>query len=187
MERYRRQVFYYETDKMGVTHHSNYVRFMEEARIDFLEQIGCSYDKMEKAGIISPVIWIECEYKRSTTFGDELRISQVILNLLTNAVKYTEKGSITLTVSDTNLEDGQFALSVAVKDTGIGMSDTFQEHIFEMFERERTAANSNIQGTGLGLAIAKSFTELQNGKFDVEIDGDLFKVTIIFNKNLNNE
>ena len=71
---YVRKVNYYETDKMGVTHHSNYVRFMEEARIDYLEQIGCSYDKMEKEGIISPVIGIECEYKRSTTFGDELRI-----------------------------------------------------------------------------------------------------------------
>ena len=71
---YVRKVNYYETDKMGVTHHSNYVRFMEEARIDYLEQIGCSYDKMEKEGIISPVIGIECEYKRSTTFGDELHI-----------------------------------------------------------------------------------------------------------------
>lgn len=71
---YVRKVNYYETDKMGITHHSNYVRFMEEARIDYLEQIGCSYDKMEKEGIISPVIGIECEYKRSTTFGDELRI-----------------------------------------------------------------------------------------------------------------
>jgi acyl-CoA thioester hydrolase len=73
-QEYVRKVNYYETDKMGVTHHSNYVRFMEEARIDYLEQIGCSYDKMEKEGIISPVIGIECEYKRSTTFGDELRI-----------------------------------------------------------------------------------------------------------------
>ena len=71
---YIRKVNYYETDKMGVTHHSNYVRFMEEARIDYLEQIGCGYDKCEKNGIVSPVIGIECEYKRSTTFGDELRI-----------------------------------------------------------------------------------------------------------------
>ena len=76
---YIRKINYYETDKMGITHHSNYVRFMEEARIDFLEQIGCSYDKMEKAGIISPVIGIECEYKRSTTFGDELRIQVQIV------------------------------------------------------------------------------------------------------------
>ena len=71
---YLRKINYYETDKMGITHHSNYIRFMEEARIHFLDQIGCGYDKWEKSGIISPVIGIECEYKRPTTFGDELCI-----------------------------------------------------------------------------------------------------------------
>ena len=71
---YFRKVNYYETDRMGITHHSNYVRYMEEARIHFLEQIGCGYDKWERDGIISPVIGIECKYKRPTTFGDELMI-----------------------------------------------------------------------------------------------------------------
>ena len=71
---YFRKVNYYETDRMGITHHSNYVRYMEEARIHFLEQIGCGYDKWERDGVISPVIGIECKYKRPTTFGDELQI-----------------------------------------------------------------------------------------------------------------
>ena len=71
---YIRKINYYETDKMGITHHSNYIRFMEEARIHFLEQIGCGYEEWEKAGIASPVIGIECDYKRSTTFADELKI-----------------------------------------------------------------------------------------------------------------
>ena len=53
---YTHKVQYYETDKMGITHHSNYIRWMEEARIDFLEKSGFSYDKLEKDGIISPVI-----------------------------------------------------------------------------------------------------------------------------------
>ena len=74
MHSYTRRINYYETDKMGITHHSNYVRFMEEARIDYLEQIGVSYGQMEKDGVISPVIGIECEYKRPTTFADELII-----------------------------------------------------------------------------------------------------------------
>ena len=74
MNDYIHKINYYETDKMGLTHHSNYVRFMEEARIDFLERIGCGYAGMEAAGIISPVIGVECQYKRPTTFGDELRI-----------------------------------------------------------------------------------------------------------------
>lgn len=74
MNDYIRKVNYHETDKMGITHHSNYIRWLEEARIDFLEQIGCGYAKMEAQGVMSPVIGVECEYKQSTTFGDEVRI-----------------------------------------------------------------------------------------------------------------
>ncbi|MCQ2414189.1 MAG: acyl-CoA thioesterase [Clostridia bacterium] len=71
---YRRKINYYETDKMGITHHSNYIRFMEEARIDYLEQIGGGFEKWEKDGIFSPVIGVESDYRQPTTFGDELRI-----------------------------------------------------------------------------------------------------------------
>ena len=74
MENYIHKVNYYETDKMGITHHSNYIRWMEEARINFLEQIGFGYDKLEKDGIISPVIAVECDYKMTTTFGDTVEI-----------------------------------------------------------------------------------------------------------------
>lgn len=75
MHPYIHKVQYYETDKMGITHHSNYIRWMEEARVDFLEQIGYGYAKMERDGIISPVIGVECEYKHPTTFDDEVEIS----------------------------------------------------------------------------------------------------------------
>lgn len=74
MKNYMHKVNYYETDKMGVTHHSNYIRWMEEARIEFLTKIGYPYDKLEEMGIISPVIGIECDYKASTTFSDEVEI-----------------------------------------------------------------------------------------------------------------
>ena len=74
MEKYIHKVNYYETDKMGITHHSNYIRWMEEARVDFLNQIGCGYKKLEEQGIISPVINIECEYKVPTTFEDKIEI-----------------------------------------------------------------------------------------------------------------
>lgn len=74
MQKYIHKVNYYETDKMGITHHSNYIRWMEEARIYFLENIGFGYDKLENDGIISPVIGINCEYKDSTTFNDEIAI-----------------------------------------------------------------------------------------------------------------
>lgn len=74
MKKYIHKVNYYETDKMGVAHHSNYIRWMEEARIEFLSQLGYPYDKLEKMGIISPVIGIECDYRASTTFSDEVEI-----------------------------------------------------------------------------------------------------------------
>lgn len=75
IKKYIHKVNYYETDKMGVTHHSNYIRWMEEARVDFLEQIGYGYDKLEKDGIISPVIGVEADYKESTAFGDIVEIN----------------------------------------------------------------------------------------------------------------
>lgn len=65
MQKYRHIVQYYETDKMGITHHSNYIRWMEEARIDFLRQIGWDYAKLESIGIISPVTAVNCKYKKA--------------------------------------------------------------------------------------------------------------------------
>lgn len=78
MQKYRHIVQYYETDKMGITHHSNYIRWMEEARIDFLRQIGWDYAKLESIGIISPVIAVNCKYKKSTTFEDVIDIDVIV-------------------------------------------------------------------------------------------------------------
>ncbi len=74
MKSYIHKVQYYETDKMGITHHSNYIRWMEEARISFLEQIGYGYDKIEAEGIMSPVVSVECKYKAVTKFPEEIAI-----------------------------------------------------------------------------------------------------------------
>ncbi len=71
---YTHYVQYYETDKMGITHHSNYIRWMEEARVDFLKQIGWDYARLESEGIISPVVGVNCKYKHSTTFSDTVTI-----------------------------------------------------------------------------------------------------------------
>ena len=70
MEKYIHKVQYYETDKMQITHHSNYIRIMEEARMDFLSQIGWGYENLEREGIVSPVVDLSCEYKKTTTFSD---------------------------------------------------------------------------------------------------------------------
>ena len=74
IKKYTHYVQYYETDKMGITHHSNYIRWMEEARVDFLKQIGWDYARLESEGIISPVIGVSCKYKHSTTFADTVTI-----------------------------------------------------------------------------------------------------------------
>ena len=71
---YIHKVQYYETDMMGVTHHANYIRWMEEARIDFMDQLGFPYKMMESQGILSPVKDISCSYKRPCSFGDEIAI-----------------------------------------------------------------------------------------------------------------
>ena len=72
---YQHFVQYYETDKMGVTHHSNYIRFMEEARLDFFKKIGFDYLEFEKMGVISPVIGLNnIRFKRPTTVGDTIDI-----------------------------------------------------------------------------------------------------------------
>lgn len=75
MNTYKHTVHYYETDRMGITHHSNYIRWMEEARIDYLHQIGCDYAEMEERGIISPVTAVDCKYKVSTKFAEEIEIA----------------------------------------------------------------------------------------------------------------
>jgi len=74
MRSYIHKVQYYETDKMGITHHSNYIKWMEEARIDFLEQLDFGYDRVEALGIISPVVSVECKYKATTKFPEDVII-----------------------------------------------------------------------------------------------------------------
>lgn len=78
MERYLHRVQYYETDKMGITHHSNYIRFMEEARMHFLTALGYPMTRLEAEGITSPVVSVQCDYKKTTTYDDVLAIGVVV-------------------------------------------------------------------------------------------------------------
>ena len=75
MKPYIRKVQYYETDMMGIAHHANYLHWMEEARIDFMDQLGYPYARMEADGFMSPVRAVSCQYKRPCTFGDELSVT----------------------------------------------------------------------------------------------------------------
>ena len=81
---YKHYVQYYETDKMGVTHHSNYIRFMEEARVEFFKNIGFDYFEFEKCGIVSPVVGLNnIKFKRPSTAGDTLEIEVSVKSMTT--------------------------------------------------------------------------------------------------------
>lgn len=75
---YKHKVQYYETDQMGIVHHSNYIRWFEEARTDYMEQMGMGYEQMEEKGIISPVLSVEADYLRMVYFGDTVTIEAFI-------------------------------------------------------------------------------------------------------------
>lgn len=94
--------------------------------------------------------------------GDETHIRQIIMNLLTNAVKYTEKGTVKLIVSG-RFTDGGFVLKVDVSDTGIGSAEENLPQLFTQFQRFDLQRNRNIEGTGLGLSIVKRLCDLMSG------------------------
>lgn len=100
--------------------------------------------------------------------GDELRISQVIINFLSNAVKFTSQGEIIVTFRQMMLRDGKVDLMVRVHDTGIGMKAEFISRIFRPFEQEDTSTTRRFGGTGLGMAISDQLVKLMGGQIVVE-------------------
>ena len=113
--------------------------------------------------------------------GDDVRLSQVIMNLLTNAVKYTEKGSVTLSLRMSEKQEGRVRIAVSVKDTGIGIRKEDRERLFESFERLDKVRNHSIEGTGLGMSIVTSLLTLMRSRLSVEStygEGSEFSFTI---------
>ena len=116
---------------------------------------------------------------------DKLRLTQILLNILSNGVKYNKTGGmISLRIKqEKSAPAGYATYHFIVKDTGIGMSEEFQKHIFETFSREETATVSGIQGTGLGMAITKKCIEMMGGTIEVtskEGVGSEFDVCLTF-------
>ena len=100
-------------------------------------------------------------------YGDEVRIRQIITNIMTNAVKYTEKGSVTLRVKMEKKDARHIILKVAVKDTGIGIKES-KEVLFASFQRGRDLRAHHIEGTGLGLSITQQLLEMMGSELDME-------------------
>lgn len=114
-------------------------------------------------------------------FGDNIRLKQCILNLLTNAVKYTPKGSVILTADYENTLDGYIDLRISVKDTGIGIKPEDMERMFSPFERVDEERNRTIEGTGLGISIVKRLLAMMGSELKVTSEygrGSEFSFTV---------
>ncbi|MBQ9437709.1 MAG: response regulator [Lachnospiraceae bacterium] len=118
--------------------------------------------------------------KKSEIYTDRLRFNQLFFNLISNAIKYTPVGGkVELVFLSERPVRGELTLHAEVRDTGIGMSEEFREHLFETFSRENRADVSEMQGTGLGLAIAKQIVDLFHGRIWVDSvlnEGSTFSV-----------
>ncbi|WP_024865274.1 response regulator [Butyrivibrio sp. FCS014] len=124
-------------------------------------------------------------------FGDEIRIKQCILNIVTNGVKYTEKGSVTLNIDyeiaeseNPQTEEDNILLKVSVEDTGIGIREEDMEKLSAAFERVDETRNRTIEGTGLGISIVTSLLELMDSKLEIKSEygkGSIFSFKILQN------
>ncbi|MCM1325876.1 MAG: response regulator [Bacteroidales bacterium] len=116
-----------------------------------------------------------------TLYGDDVRIKQIVTNLLTNAVKYTPQGGIEVCAAYERTEEEQINLILSVKDTGMGIKEEDMGKLFESFQRLDEEKNRNIEGTGLGMNITMSLLKLMDGDMKVESEygkGSTFTVTI---------
>ncbi len=144
-----------------------------------MQIVQTAYDMGSMLSDIVNMIWVRAKDKglefhvnvdekiSAQLYGDEGRIKQVLINLLNNAVKYTEKGSVTLSIQCKKKEDGIEYISYSVSDTGMGIEKEDIPYLFSAFKRVDEEKNRHIEGTGLGLAIVKQLVELMNGDIAV--------------------
>jgi signal transduction histidine kinase len=122
----------------------------------------------------------------SDYFGDATKVKEILMNLLSNAMKFTPKGgTVSLLANRKRIDATHDSVELIVRDTGIGMSEEFQSHMFRPFEQEKSNTSSAYVGTGLGLSIVKSLSELLGGGVRVESalgKGSSFFVTLPFEK-----
>ena len=143
---------------------------LEQAPFSMQELGGRLYDMFAKT-LDANGIHYAANFEEMTAdwvIGDELRISQVIINFLSNAVKFTSQGEIIVTFRQMMLRDGKVDLMVRVHDTGIGMKAEFISRIFRPFEQEDTSTTRRFGGTGLGMAISDQLVKLMGGQIVVE-------------------
>ena len=158
-----------------------------------MEIIPVTYDVGNMLSDIVNMIWVRAREKGlefhidvdqtmpSQLFGDEVRIKQILINLLNNAVKYTSEGSVTLSIQCKKQEKGLAQIAYSVTDTGMGIKKENIPYLFSAFKRIDEEKNRYIEGTGLGLSIVKQLVELMGGEIAVNsvfTKGSTFVVTL---------
>ena len=145
---------------------------IEDAEIDIIEKakgvVTMCYDLAKNKNIE-----LNLDYsgaKDTAVYADALHVNQVFMNVISNAVKYTPNGGKVdyIITQDAPAENGMVNYTFVVKDTGIGMTPEFLEHIFDSFSREKSSTVSGIEGTGLGMAIVKRLVDLLDGSINIE-------------------
>ena len=158
-----------------------------------MDIVPVDYNVSSLLSEIVNMIWLKAEEKGlkfevdidpgvpEVLFGDEVRIKQILINLLNNAVKYTKEGSVSLHM-ECETGDGRDALlKINVSDTGMGIKPDALPHLFDTFQRVDEEKNRYIEGTGLGLSIVKQLVELMEGEITVNSvygQGSIFSVTL---------
>ena len=145
-----------------------------------MEIIPTQYEVSSMFSDLVNLIWIRAHQKElefkvdidpnipSMLYGDEVRIKQVITNMLTNAVKYTETGSVTLSAKAERISPVTILFRISVIDTGKGIRKESLEDLFRSFKRVDETVNRNIEGTGLGLSISKQLLDMMGGEISVD-------------------
>jgi PAS domain S-box-containing protein len=134
---------------------------------DFLDEIMRSYSFRSKAKHLDFEIRKEGDLP-AEVIGDQIRLNQILSNLLSNALKFTNQGGITVTIRELERIDNQSRMEFSISDTGIGIPKDKHSSIFESFTQASPDTTRNYGGTGLGLAICKKLIELQGGTIDME-------------------
>lgn len=158
---------------------------LERNKINFLDMIQTiimlEEDIIRKKGI--KFIYYIDENLPKQVLGDELRIKQILINIISNSVKFTKEGYIKFIVQALYKSDGKHYISFVIEDTGIGISEENKEKIFEPFTQEDESITRKYGGTGIGLSICKNLIKQINGKITLESEkgvGSKFNITIPF-------
>ena len=159
-----------------------------------MDIVPVNYNLGDVISEIVNMIWLRAQQKDLTLnlevdptipaelFGDDVRLKQILVNLLNNAVKYTQEGSVTLRIEkEENTKGDEVVLLISVIDTGMGIKQDVIPYLFDAFARMDEERNAKIEGTGLGLSIVKQLVELMNGKITVNstyTEGSTFIVSL---------